>query len=99
MKHAGAQTLRALDPVLRQLRKHDALIEKTPGSFYLRSKALLHFHEDPDGIFVDLKDNLLTFTRYRATTRGEQRNLLNRVERCLKRQSAKLVTSRNKTAI
>jgi len=57
--------------VLRQLRQHDALIEKTPGSFYLRSKALLHFHEHPDGIFVDLKENLLTFTRYRATIPGE----------------------------
>jgi hexokinase len=94
MKHAGAETLKTVDPVLRQIRKHDALIEKTPGSFYLRSKAFLHFHEDRGGIFVDLKENLFTFTRYRATTRGEQRKLLNRVERCLKRQSAKLAKSR-----
>jgi hypothetical protein len=87
MKHAGAETLKTLDPVLRQIRKHAVLVEKTPGAFYLRSKAF-HFHEDPAGIFVDLKENLLTFTRYRATTGREQRNLLNRVDRCLKTLSA-----------
>ena len=88
MKHAGADTLKALDSVLREIRKYDVLIEKTPGSFYLRSKAFLHFHEDRAGVFVDLKEDLLTFTRYRATTRGDQRNLVDRVEQCLKRLSA-----------
>ena len=85
MKHAGANTLKMLDPVLRQIRKHHrVLIEKTPASFYLRSKGFLHFHEDSTGIFVDLKENLLTFTRYRATTSREKRNLVYRVEKSLK---------------
>jgi len=99
MKHAGADTLNALEPLLRQIRKHDLLVEKTPGSFYLSSKAFLHFHEDPAGIFVDLKENLLTFTRYRTTTRSEQRNLLNRVDRCLRRCRQDQQNSRNRAAI
>ena len=30
--------------MLRKLRKRDSLVERTPGSFYLKSKAFLHFH-------------------------------------------------------
>src|SRR5262245_32823683 len=99
MKHVGADTLNALEPLLRQIRKHNVLVEKTPGSFYLSSRAFLHFHEDPAGIFVDLKENLLAFTPYRATTRNEQRNLLNRVDRCLRRYRQDRQNSRNKAAI
>lgn len=84
MKHAGPDTLETLDSVLRQLRKRQLLIERRPGSFYVRSKAFLHFHEDPAGIFADMKEDLRTFTRYRVTTSVEQRKLLSRVERCLK---------------
>jgi hypothetical protein len=55
MKHAGSDTLKTLDLILREHRKHDVLVEKSPGSFYLKSKAFVHFHKDPTGIFVDLK--------------------------------------------
>jgi len=71
--------------MLRELRKHDFLVEKSSGSFYLGTKAFLHFHEDPAGIFADVKENFLTFKRYRVTKRHEQKKLLSRVERCLKR--------------
>lgn len=85
MKHAGRDTLKTLGPMLRELRKHDLLVEKSSGSFYLGAKAFLHFHEDPAGIFADVKENLLTFKRYRVTKRHEQKKLLSRVKQCLKR--------------
>jgi hypothetical protein len=85
MKHAGSQALENLDALLQKLRERETLDERTPGSFYLRSKAFLHFHEDPAGLFADLKEDLLGFTRYRVSTNAEQADLLSRVDRCLKR--------------
>jgi len=73
MKHAGPETLARLDPMLRKLRKRDSLVERTPGSFYLKSKAFLHFHEDPSGIFADLKENVSGFTRYQVTRKARFR--------------------------
>jgi hypothetical protein len=83
MKHAGRRTLTALEPVLRALREHPGLVEKSPGTFYVKSKAFLHFHEDPAGLFADVKEDLHTFARYRVSTRAEQKELLARVKRCL----------------
>lgn len=83
MKHAEPESLTTLQPILRDLRGLDAMTERTPGSFYLKSKAFLHFHEDPDGMFADVKKDLLTFTRYRVTTRADQKSLLALVKRCL----------------
>jgi len=34
---------------------HPALVEKRPGIFYVSGKAFLHFHEDPAGLFADLR--------------------------------------------
>jgi hypothetical protein len=84
MKHAGPDALENLESLLEALRERRALVERTPGSFYLRSTAFLHFHEDPAGLFADLKEEPPGFTRYRVTTKPEQRELLARVERCLK---------------
>jgi hypothetical protein len=54
MKHAGAETLKLIEPLLRRIRKVSKITEKKPGIFYLKSKAFVHFHEDPEGIFADL---------------------------------------------
>jgi hypothetical protein len=83
MKHAGKGALRQLGMVLDALREHGTLAERTPGSFYLRSKAFIHFHEDPSGLFADVKEDLVSFSRYRATTRKEQRALVVRIKKCL----------------
>jgi len=72
MKHAGSNTLATLESLLRKIRAHAALTERTPGSFYRKSKAYLHFHEDPSGTYADVKLNLIDFTRLRATTSKEQ---------------------------
>jgi hypothetical protein len=81
MKHAGPQALEALAPLLRALREDTTLVERTPGSFYRKSKAFLHFHEDLSGLFADLKEDGASFTRYRVSTREEQKALLSRVSR------------------
>lgn len=76
MKHAGPQTLAALEPLLSEIRGQPGLVERTPGAFYRRSKAYLHFHEDVRGIFADIKLDGVSFTRLRVTTADEQRQLL-----------------------
>ena len=82
MKHAGSAALDRLEPVLAELRKR-ALKEKSRGTFYRGSRAFLHFHEDGDDFFADirLKDD---FDRYPATTKAEQAALLKKVDAVLK---------------
>ena len=84
MKHAGKEALSKLQPILKALRGHSVLVERTPGSFYLRSSGFVHFHEDPTGLFADLKEDLISFTRHRVTSRTEQQAFLARLGRCLK---------------
>lgn len=76
MKHAGPETLQQLSTLLDTLRRDAALVERTPGAFYRKAKAFLHFHEDPAGIFADVKLDGDTFTRLRVSTREEQARLL-----------------------
>ncbi|WP_374532723.1 hypothetical protein [Phenylobacterium sp.] len=56
MKHAGAAALDRLEPLLAAVRALPGPVEKTRGVFYLKSRAFLHFHEDPAGLFADLRD-------------------------------------------
>ena len=85
MKHATAATLAALAPTLNQLRRFDRLVERTPGSFYVKSRAFLHFHEDPTGLYADVKLDPNGFTRMRVSSTGEQARLLDVVRECLER--------------
>jgi len=80
LKHAGPATLAALAPLLRRLRQMPSLVERTPGSFYRKSKAYLHFHEDASGTFADVKLDGAEFTRLRVTTLQEQAHLLSLIE-------------------
>ena len=83
MKHAGQDILRRLAPLLTELRKRSRLREKSVGVFYLKSKVFLHFHDDPAGIFADVKVDLTAYSRCRVTTIKEQRSLLKRIDKCL----------------
>lgn len=56
MKHAGKQALDQLEPLLGELRALPGMVEKKRGVFYRKAKAFLHFHEDPKGLFADLRD-------------------------------------------
>ncbi len=55
MKHASAATLDSLEELLTSLRSVAGLRERSRGVFYFRSKPFLHFHDDPAGLFADLK--------------------------------------------
>lgn len=55
MKHAGQAALDALEPLLEGLRGLPKLREKGRGTFYVKSRAFLHFHEDPAGLFADIR--------------------------------------------
>jgi hypothetical protein len=82
MRHAGPDTLARIAPLLGELRRRSVLRERRPGVFELKSRAFLHFHDDPSGIFADvrLSDD---FVRLRVTSRGEQSDLLDRIDECL----------------
>jgi hypothetical protein len=70
--------LEQLEPLLVRLRAIEGLKERSRGTFYRSSKAFLHFHEDPEGLFADLRVGA-EFERFRATTEDEQEALLRMV--------------------
>src|SRR5262249_20098897 len=82
MRHAGPDTLERIPRLLAELRARTALRERRPGPLQLRSRAFLHFHDDPSGIYADVRlaDD---FVRMRVTTRSEQSDLLDRIDECL----------------
>jgi hypothetical protein len=63
VKHAGPDELEALGPLLGRLRRIDGLAERRPGVFYHRSRAFLHFHADPAGVFADVRFDGVAFER------------------------------------
>lgn len=75
MKHAGAEALDRLEPLLVELRALPELRERSRGVFYRRSRAFVHFHEDPSGLFADVRVGD-EFERCRVETPDEQTALL-----------------------
>jgi hypothetical protein len=55
VRHARGEDLDRAEPLIARLRGFAALKEKSRGVFYLRSKAFLHFHADPTGLFADVR--------------------------------------------
>ena len=77
MKHAGQAALDALEPLLADLRGLPGLKEKARGTFYVKSRAFLHFHEDPKGLFADIRDSAgRDFERLDVTGEPGRRALL-----------------------
>ena len=67
-----------------QLRGLPELTERSRGTFYKKSQAFVHFHEDPAGLFADVR--LVQggeFTRMRVSTKAEQRSFMTAVRRVL----------------
>jgi hypothetical protein len=79
VRHARAEALDELEPFLERLRAVPGLVEKKRGVFYVRSKAFLHFHEDPSGLHADVRLGP-EFTRVRAETAEERDALLARIQ-------------------
>lgn len=91
MKHAGPRTLARITPLLEELRTHSVLREKRPGVFYLKSREFLHFHDDPTGVFADVRlaDE---FVRLPVTSEAEQLEMLDRIDDCLSTVESRSVT-------
>ena len=79
MKHASPDTLATLEPLLVELRAVPGLVEKKLGIFYVKSSAYLHFHEDPAGLFADVRLTGKDFNRFAVSTWPQQTALLKRV--------------------
>jgi hypothetical protein len=82
MKHAGAAALRDLSDLLEQIRVREGIKEKRLGIFYRKSKPFLHFHEDPAGLFADLRLGA-DFARYPVNTKREWRVLMTAIDRAV----------------
>lgn len=83
MRHARADDLDRIEPLLAELRSLEGLTEKSRGVFYRGSRACLHFHADGDDTYADARFGGDEFERTRATTKAEQRALVAAVRRAL----------------
>ncbi len=82
MKHAGRETLAKIEPLLARLRGMAELKEKTPGTFYFKSRAFLHFHEDPAGLYADIRaEDGAGFDRIQVDDADSQAHLMERARR------------------
>jgi hypothetical protein len=83
MRHAGAAALDRLDGLLKQVRRHHPLLrERKRGAFYRGGRGWLHFHEDPAGLFADLKIGG-EWARFAVDTAAERKALLKRLAETL----------------
>jgi hypothetical protein len=82
VRHAREPALDRLEPMLARLRTMTALREKKRGTFYRGSKAFIHFHEDGDDLFADVRFHD-DFERFDVTTRARQRELATRIRAAL----------------
>ena len=82
MKALKPSTLDSLNPLLDVLRAHPALREVRPAEFALDDKDFVHFHEDSDGVFADvrLKEGRVHMPVSSST---EQAEFLERIDRTL----------------
>ncbi len=86
MRHITPDNLDRLSAMLGDLRKTPGLQEKKPGVFYRKSRAFLHFHEDPKGLFADLRLSGVDFDRFEVTSRAEQRALVKKIRAALRNE-------------
>ena len=88
MRHAGPADLDRLEPLLAQIRDLGGLTEKKRGTFYRKSRAFLHFHQDPKGLHADLRLAGEDFDRFRLEEPAEQAALIARIKAALTGSSA-----------
>jgi hypothetical protein len=82
VRHITPTRLDAIEPLLEQLRAIGGLDERKRGTFYRKSRAFLHFHEDGDDVYADVRLRGDAFDRRRVTTKTEQAALVRAVRAC-----------------
>lgn len=83
MKHATADDLLRLGPLLQRLRSLTGLVERKPGIFYRKGSAFLHFHVDGASLSADAKLDGAGFSRMPVDSEAQQRALLDAVQAVL----------------
>jgi hypothetical protein len=72
MKHATQSSLIQIAELISRLREFPGLVERKTGTFYRRSSAYCHFHEDPAGLFTDIKLDGKVFERFPVNNARER---------------------------
>lgn len=80
MRHADTAALDQLEDLLAAIRTLRDLKERSRGVFYRRSKSFLHFHDDPAGLFADLRRGS-DFERYKVSSAAERQQFLDVVRK------------------
>lgn len=75
-------TLDLLQPLLEVLRAHPALREVRPTAFHFDNRDFVHFHDEPEGIFADVRLRK-GVVRMPASSSSEQAELLERIDEAL----------------
>jgi hypothetical protein len=83
MKHASGTALATIEPVLIELRRLEGIRERKPGIFYNKSSSFIHFHEDPAGIFADVRKDR-EWLRLPVNRPSEHHQLMRLVRRILR---------------
>lgn len=82
MRHATDADLDRIEDLLEALRGLGTLVERSRGTFSVRSKAALHFHADGTDLFADVRlDPRGEFERRRVTTKAERTALVRDLRR------------------
>jgi hypothetical protein len=82
VRHARGEDLDQLETLLAELRTLPGLTERSRGVFYRRSTAYLHFHQDPAGLFADLRPTgAEEFARHPVTSERQRARLFELVRR------------------
>jgi len=83
MKHAGEAALDAIEPILKELRQLEGVQERKRGIFYRKFSAFIHFHEDPAGMFADVRGDE-DWVRLPVNTASERRQLVRLARKILR---------------
>jgi hypothetical protein len=75
-------TLQLIAPILSVLRAHPTLHEVRPTAFHLDGRDFLHFHEEADGVFADVRLSK-GFVRMPVSSEFEQSEFLARIDEVL----------------
>lgn len=88
-------TLETLASLLGVLRAYPVLNEVRPTAFHLDGRDFIHFHEEPEGLFADVR---LSKGRVRlpVSTQAEQAELLERIEEKLSSRESRSSSKRQK---
>jgi hypothetical protein len=84
LRHARDADLDRIEPLLARLRQLGTLKERKRGCFYFKAKGFVHFHEDPKGMFADLRQvDSRDDRRMKVDTPAEQDALIAQAEKVL----------------